>query len=79
MSPDFRINGESPPKVFLNNQTELLTVREVSKRLKVSTATVYKLVDKGELAHVRVSNAIRIPVTAVDAYSVGFFKAPPPR
>lgn len=37
----------------------LLTVREVAERLGVSTATVYKLVERGELAHVRVSNAIR--------------------
>lgn len=33
---------------------ELLTVKEVAALLKVSTATVYKLVDRGELPHVRV-------------------------
>jgi excisionase family DNA binding protein len=38
----------------------LLTVREVAKRLGVSTATVYALCNRGELVHVRVSNAIRI-------------------
>ncbi len=38
----------------------LLTVRDVAERLAVSTATVYALVERGELAHVRVSNAIRI-------------------
>jgi len=39
--------------------TDLITVREVASRLSVSTATVYKLCDRGELPHVRVSNAIR--------------------
>jgi excisionase family DNA binding protein len=38
----------------------LLAAREVARRLGVSTATVYALCDRGELAHVRVANAIRI-------------------
>jgi excisionase family DNA binding protein len=38
----------------------LLTVREVAARLRVSTATVYDLCESGGLAHVRVSNAIRV-------------------
>ncbi len=38
----------------------LLSVREVAERLSVSTATVYALCERGELAHIRVSNAIRI-------------------
>jgi len=46
----------------------LLTVRDVADRLSVSTATVYALVDRGELAHVRVSNAIRISPAALTAY-----------
>ena len=39
---------------------DLLTVREVAKRLGVCTATVYALCDRGELPHVRISNAVRI-------------------
>ncbi len=39
---------------------DLLTVREVAARLKLSTATVYRLCDRAELPHVRISNAIRI-------------------
>ena len=46
----------------------LLTVREVAKALGVSTATVYDIVDLGELAHVRVSNAIRIAPADLEAY-----------
>lgn len=38
----------------------LLTVRQVAEKLQVSTATVYKLVNGGELAHLRVANAIRV-------------------
>jgi excisionase family DNA binding protein len=39
---------------------ECLTVSEVAKQLRVSSATVYRLIDGGELQHTRVSNAIRI-------------------
>jgi excisionase family DNA binding protein len=39
----------------------LLTVKEVAARLRTSTATVYGLCERGELAYVRVStHAIRI-------------------
>jgi excisionase family DNA binding protein len=37
----------------------LLTVAEVARRLRVSRATVYKLVAEGKLPHVRIGNAIR--------------------
>jgi excisionase family DNA binding protein len=40
----------------------LLTVKEAAAILRVCTATVYAMVDRGELEHVRVSNAIRICV-----------------
>ena len=38
----------------------LLSVRQVAARLGVSTATVYALAERGEIPHLRVSNAIRI-------------------
>ena len=38
----------------------LLTLREVAKRLRVSRSTVYALCERGELPHVRISNAIRV-------------------
>lgn len=47
--------------------SEFLTVREVARRLRVSTATVYKLCARGELVHVRVLNVVRIPATALGA------------
>jgi len=39
----------------------LLTVREVADRLRVSRATVYRLVQAGALPVLRISNSIRIP------------------
>jgi len=41
---------------------EYLSVRECARLLRVSTATVYRAVASGEIPHIRVSNAIRIPV-----------------
>ncbi|WNG31858.1 helix-turn-helix domain-containing protein [Cystobacter fuscus] len=46
----------------------LLTVREVAERLSISTATVYRLCERGELSHVRVSNALRISVASLEAF-----------
>ena len=40
----------------------MLSVREVAARLSVCTSTVYKLCAQGKLAHVRIANAIRVPV-----------------
>jgi excisionase family DNA binding protein len=44
-----------------------MTVVQVSQRLGVSTATVYKLCNEGRLAHVRVLNAVRIARSALAA------------
>jgi excisionase family DNA binding protein len=46
----------------------LLSVREVATRLRVSTATVYKLVHKGELPHIRVVNTVRVRPTDLEAF-----------
>jgi excisionase family DNA binding protein len=43
----------------------VLTVREVAKRLRLSTATVYKLCAEGSLEHFRVMNSIRVTSEAV--------------
>jgi len=49
----------------------LLTVREVAGRLGVCTATVYALCARGELAHVRISNAIRVAPADLAAFLHG--------
>jgi excisionase family DNA binding protein len=40
-------------------------VKEAARVLRVSTATVYRLVAEARIPHVRVSNAIRIPEHAM--------------
>jgi hypothetical protein len=45
----------------------LLTARE-APRLRICTATVYRLCERGELGSVRVSNAVRVPERAPTAY-----------
>jgi excisionase family DNA binding protein len=44
-----------------------LTVKEAAKALRVSPATVYRLVAEGRVAHAPVSNAIRISEKDVEA------------
>ncbi len=46
----------------------LMSVREAAKALGVCTAVVCRLVDSGQLGHVRVANAIRISPRDVAAY-----------
>ncbi len=46
----------------------LLSVREVARRLKVSSAIVYRLCEHGDLQHFRISNAIRIAPSDIDAF-----------
>jgi excisionase family DNA binding protein len=53
---------------LLHNQARLLTVREVAGVLGISLPIVYRLCERNELPHVRVSNAIRISPLAVIPY-----------
>jgi excisionase family DNA binding protein len=46
----------------------LLNVREVAERLRICTATVHRLCESGELGHVRISNAVRVPEAALRAF-----------
>jgi excisionase family DNA binding protein len=48
----------------------LLSVREAAKALSVSTATIYALCRRGEMPHLRVSNAIRIPALVLERVRV---------
>jgi len=45
----------------------LLNVRQVAKLLGMCTATIYRLCGRGELAHYRVRNAIRIDIQDLKA------------
>jgi excisionase family DNA binding protein len=45
-----------------------MSLRDVAARLGVSTATLYRLVAKGQLAHVRVLNAVRVAPRDLEAF-----------
>jgi excisionase family DNA binding protein len=47
--------------------TEMLTVPEVARCLRVSERLVYNMIKRGELGHVRVGRLMRIPSEAVRA------------
>jgi excisionase family DNA binding protein len=49
----------------------LLTIREVAARLAVCAATVYALVERGEIRHLRASNAIRVHPDDLEAFITG--------
>lgn len=39
----------------------MLTVSEVAKRLRISKMTIYRMIDRGEIEHVRIGRIVRIP------------------
>jgi excisionase family DNA binding protein len=47
---------------------QLLGVVEVAELLGLCRDTIYKLCDDGTLAHYRVRNRIRVPLSAVQEY-----------
>ncbi|WP_140865117.1 helix-turn-helix domain-containing protein [Myxococcus xanthus] len=65
------LQGPGPVRLYAQpSRTErLLTVREVAERLSICTATVYGLCERGELPHIRVSNATRVRPVDVEAFS----------
>ncbi|MDP2270459.1 MAG: helix-turn-helix domain-containing protein [Archangium sp.] len=46
--------------VPLRAAEEVLTVREIAAILKVVPATVYAMIERGQLEHFRLNNAIRV-------------------
>ena len=51
-----------------------MSVKEVAKALRVCNTTVYEMVERGELTHVRVSNAIRVVVECPDNVSPHWYQ-----
>lgn len=49
-------------------QHELLTVAEVAERLRVSTMTVYRLIQRDELQALRIGRSYRIAQDALTEY-----------
>jgi excisionase family DNA binding protein len=56
-----------------------MSVREAARALGVCTALVYRLVDSGDLQHVRIANAIRIAPRDLTAYVAASRKSRRPR
>lgn len=48
-------------KVVLQNSPEVLSVKEASNVLRVSTKTVYKLIKNGSIQNMKVGRSYRIP------------------
>ncbi|HEU5103498.1 MAG TPA: helix-turn-helix domain-containing protein [Roseiflexaceae bacterium] len=47
---------------------ELLTPEEVAQRLKVGRTKVYELMDRGDLASIKIDRCRRVPESSVDAF-----------
>ncbi len=61
-------SGYFTTRLLPDVEAPLLSVREVARRLGVAPYTVYRLCARGELEHVRVSNAIRVREGAVEEF-----------
>jgi excisionase family DNA binding protein len=57
------IGNSTPPR----EERRLLTIREVSASLQVSISTIRRLIETGQLAHVRVGKQIRIRPADLEA------------
>jgi excisionase family DNA binding protein len=76
--PEFHSNDHAENATFAADllrryyqNSRMLGVREVAERLRVCTATVYKLCASGALEHVRVVNSIRVTEAALSAFLTG--------
>lgn len=49
-------------------ESDVRTVKECAQELRLSLATVYEMLAKGELPHMRLRRSIRIPAVAVRTY-----------
>jgi len=46
-------------KVYIHNMEELLTLEELSRYLKISKPTLYKMVEKGKIPALKIANQWR--------------------
>ena len=58
-------------RLLKSTKAPLLTATEVADRLRVCTATVYKLCSSGALPHVRVLNAVRVAEADLERFLAG--------
>ena len=62
------LQGSPTLGIVRGGREALLAVRDVAAQLGVCGATVYRLVAEGQLAHVRVLNAIRVAPRDLEAF-----------
>jgi excisionase family DNA binding protein len=62
------LQGKRALGVLPGGRDGLLSVRAVAAHLGVCTASVYRLAARGELAHVRVLNAVRVAPRDLEAF-----------
>ncbi len=67
-SPFLQAAGPGAAALRIGGVLEFLTVREVARALRVCTATVYRMCERGELGHVRAANAIRVSAASLAAF-----------
>ena len=51
-----------------SDQELLLRVEVAAERLAVSRATLYRLIQRGELPTIRIGSAVRAPVSAIERW-----------
>jgi excisionase family DNA binding protein len=61
------LDGLATDDAVAQSVGKLLNVRQVAKLLGMCPATIYRLCGRGELAHYRVRNAIRVDLMEVKA------------
>ena len=57
-----------PLRVVADDLPDFMNVTDVARRLAVSTRTVERLIEVGDIATVRIGRSVRIPAEAYRAY-----------
>jgi excisionase family DNA binding protein len=52
----------------IKQEQKFLTVRQLAKRWSISEAHAYRTIERGELPSMRVGQAIRVPLAAVESH-----------
>lgn len=60
--------AKNQPNMYNNDNSNVLTVPELAKELRICTNTAYALVRSGQIRHVKIGRVYRVPRSAVDEY-----------
>jgi excisionase family DNA binding protein len=66
-----RVQESITPKTRFEDLPDFLSVEEVCAYLRLGRSTVYELLRRKELRHVRFGRVIRVPRTALERYVLG--------